>query len=81
MHAKTRFINTLHTIQGSYIWQVKWTCLIYSKQICVNYSKQSMRFIASISIWTKNNQANLWQTNKFEPKIIKQIYDKQINLN
>jgi hypothetical protein len=53
----------------------------HSKQIYVNYSKQSMRFIASIWIWTKNNQANLWQTNKYELKIIKQIYDKQINMN
>ena len=28
-----------------------------------------MRFIASIYIWTKDNQANLWQANKFELKI------------
>jgi hypothetical protein len=56
----TWFTNTLHTIQHSTLWQVKWKCLLSS------VFKTDMKIIASISMPTKINQAN-----KFELKISK----------
>jgi hypothetical protein len=52
-HANTWFMNTLHTIQHSTLWQVKWKCLII---FCHAIQNKYMKIIAckNKTLYTKN---------------------------